>query len=283
MSRDASGNYTLPVGNPVVTDTVIESNWANDTMSDVKTEITNSLDRQGKGGMLAPLKGTDGTKAAPAFSFTNAFSTGFYRAGTNDVRLSLNAIDFLKVTASSFTYGSNTLVVSATEFTYGADALVVSATEFTFASTILFADATTFTFNGSTVLVEGAATATQIEFDNTVTGVLPASNVQAAIDLLSVGVEGYYSLPHTGGGDLTVGAMNELLDSSTYDLPLAGSTLANALIGIRLPDTYSTSAPIVQRKGADVITSSAGSDTDMQFFSATTIWLTSDGVDTWRY
>ena len=255
MSRDASGNYTLPVGNPVVTDTVIESNWANDTMSDVKTEITNSLDRQGKGGMLAPLKGTDGTKAAPAFSFTNAFSTGFYRAGTNDVRLSLNAVDYLKATTTSFTYGDDVLVVTAT----------------------------TFTFNGGTVLVEGAATATQIEFDNTVTGVLPASNVQAAIDLLSVGVEGYYSIPHTGGGDLTVGVMNELLDGSTYDLPLASSTLANALIGIRLPDTYATSTPIVQRKGADVITSSAGSDTDMQFFSATTIWLTSDGVDTWRY
>jgi len=35
MPRNSSGVYTLPAGNPVVTDTVIDVDWANPTMEDV--------------------------------------------------------------------------------------------------------------------------------------------------------------------------------------------------------------------------------------------------------
>ena len=57
MPRDAGGNYTLPGGNPVVTGTVITSTWANPTMSDIANEITNSLSRNGQGGMLGRYVG----------------------------------------------------------------------------------------------------------------------------------------------------------------------------------------------------------------------------------
>jgi hypothetical protein len=52
MSRDSNGNYSLPVGNPVVTLTVISSSWANTTMSDLATAMTASLDRSGNGGSI---------------------------------------------------------------------------------------------------------------------------------------------------------------------------------------------------------------------------------------
>jgi hypothetical protein len=55
MSRDASGNFNLPAGNPVLTNTVIESQWANPTMADIAAGLTDSLSRSGKGGMAAPL------------------------------------------------------------------------------------------------------------------------------------------------------------------------------------------------------------------------------------
>ena len=69
MPRDSSGNYTLPSGNPVVSGTTITSNWANDTMSDVGNELTNSLSRDGQGGMLAPLQFVDGALLEPAITF----------------------------------------------------------------------------------------------------------------------------------------------------------------------------------------------------------------------
>ena len=55
MPRNMSGVYSLPVGNPVVAGTVIESTWANTTLSDVATEITGSLPRNGAAPMTAQL------------------------------------------------------------------------------------------------------------------------------------------------------------------------------------------------------------------------------------
>lgn len=48
MSRDGSGTYTLPAGNPVVNGTLIDPAWANNTLSDIGNELTNSLDKAGR-------------------------------------------------------------------------------------------------------------------------------------------------------------------------------------------------------------------------------------------
>jgi hypothetical protein len=79
MPRDAGGNYTLPAGNPVVTGTVITSTWANPTMGDIGNEISNSLSRDGQGGMRAPLQFFDGTKNDPGITFTLEPTAGVFR------------------------------------------------------------------------------------------------------------------------------------------------------------------------------------------------------------
>ena len=43
MARNASGTYSLPTGNPVVTGTSISSTVHNNTNTDMATEITNSI------------------------------------------------------------------------------------------------------------------------------------------------------------------------------------------------------------------------------------------------
>jgi len=48
MSRDGSGNYTLPVLNPVTTGTTISSTWANNTMNDLATALTASVAKDGQ-------------------------------------------------------------------------------------------------------------------------------------------------------------------------------------------------------------------------------------------
>lgn len=89
MPRNGSGVYSLPAGNPVVTGTTITSTWGNSTASDIGTEITNSLDRSGRGGMLAALKGIQGTVGAPAYSFTVEPTTGLFLPATNDVQMAV--------------------------------------------------------------------------------------------------------------------------------------------------------------------------------------------------
>jgi hypothetical protein len=48
MSRNGSGIYNLPAGNPVVTGTTITSNWGNTTMSDIATALTGSVAADGQ-------------------------------------------------------------------------------------------------------------------------------------------------------------------------------------------------------------------------------------------
>lgn len=47
MPRDAFSNYALPAGNPVVTGTTIASSWANTTLNDIATALTQSLSTDG--------------------------------------------------------------------------------------------------------------------------------------------------------------------------------------------------------------------------------------------
>lgn len=48
MSRDGSGTYSLPAGNPVTTGSVISSTTHNTTMSDIATALTQSIAKDGQ-------------------------------------------------------------------------------------------------------------------------------------------------------------------------------------------------------------------------------------------
>jgi len=48
MSRNGSGTYSLPAGNPVVTGTTISSTWANTTLTDISNALTGSLASDGQ-------------------------------------------------------------------------------------------------------------------------------------------------------------------------------------------------------------------------------------------
>jgi hypothetical protein len=100
MPRNSSGVYSLPAGNPVVTATIIASSWANNTMSDLATAMTDSLSRSGDGGMTAPLELADGAIGAPGLSWGNETNSGLYRAGAGDFRYSIGAADVLGLTAN---------------------------------------------------------------------------------------------------------------------------------------------------------------------------------------
>ncbi len=90
MPRDSNGVYTLPAGNPVVSGEDITSTWANSTLTDIASALTGSLSRTGQGGMQATLEFGDGTVSAPGIAWSQEPGTGFYRAGTNDMRVAVS-------------------------------------------------------------------------------------------------------------------------------------------------------------------------------------------------
>lgn len=103
MPRNSSGTYSLPAGNPVVTATVISSAWANSTLTDLATAVTDSLSRSNQGGMLASLQLFDGAIGASGLSWSTEPTSGLYRAAANDFRWAIAGVDVLRWTGSLFT------------------------------------------------------------------------------------------------------------------------------------------------------------------------------------
>lgn len=102
-SRNSSGTYSLPSGNPVVSGTTISSTWANALTSDISTEFTSSLDRSGRGAMLAALQCTNGTVSAPSLTFATDTDTGIYRVTTNDIGIAAGGVQALHCVATGCT------------------------------------------------------------------------------------------------------------------------------------------------------------------------------------
>jgi len=107
MPRDSSGTYLLPSGNPVATDTIIESAWANNTLSDIAVAMTNSLDRFGSSTMQKELLIQDGTQAKPGLAFGSETTTGLFRKQQYVLGISINNNDVAEfsVTGAKFPTG----------------------------------------------------------------------------------------------------------------------------------------------------------------------------------
>lgn len=110
MPRNSSGTYSLPAGNPVVSNTLIQSTWANNTCSDLGTSITDSLDRNGRGAMLAALKNIDGTAVAPAITFSSEGTLGIYRPSAGVLGIAAGGALVLSIAAAGLTF-TNPLVI----------------------------------------------------------------------------------------------------------------------------------------------------------------------------
>lgn len=82
MPRNSQGLYSLPAGNPVVPGTVIESAWANPTMSDIAEALTLSLPRDGSAPMTGPLTLTSGAPTQPRHAVSKAYVEQFLAFST---------------------------------------------------------------------------------------------------------------------------------------------------------------------------------------------------------
>lgn len=105
-ARNSAGTHSLP-SSPVVAGTTITAANENAFRSDISSEITSSLDRSGRGSMLASLKLFAGTSSAPGVAFSADTDTGIYRAGSNDIRFVVDgvAVEKWTTTGTQHPYG----------------------------------------------------------------------------------------------------------------------------------------------------------------------------------
>lgn len=103
-ARNSGGTYSPPGGNPVVSGTSISSTWANTLVGDLGTEVTNSLDRNGRGAMLAPLALPGGSSSAPSLAWSSELNTGMYRPSSQNIRFQVNSTTVQGWTATGVTF-----------------------------------------------------------------------------------------------------------------------------------------------------------------------------------
>jgi len=84
MSRNGSGTYSLPAGNPVVTGTTISSTWANNTMNDLASALTDSVAADGQTSMTGNLNLNSNkiVNLADPTLVQDAVTLNFLQAGT---------------------------------------------------------------------------------------------------------------------------------------------------------------------------------------------------------
>ena len=127
MSRNGSGTYSLPAGNPVVTGTTISSSWANTTLSDIATALTGSVASDGQTTMTGNLQmGSNKiTGLAAGTASTDAVNYGQLTGGTE-------AGVFTNVTDSALTSGrvvyasTGGLLANSANMTFSGTALTLA-------------------------------------------------------------------------------------------------------------------------------------------------------------
>lgn len=83
MPRNGSGTHSTL--NSFSSGSTISSSAMNANFTDVSTEITNSLPRDGQAGMTGQFKAASGTPSLPGMSFGSDTDTGFYRKASNTI------------------------------------------------------------------------------------------------------------------------------------------------------------------------------------------------------
>lgn len=82
----------------------------NANFSDVGSEITGSLPRDGQAGMTGPFKAASGTVAAPGIAFGSDTDTGFYRKSSGTIGIVADGSEVGTLSSAGFTDANSTVV-----------------------------------------------------------------------------------------------------------------------------------------------------------------------------
>jgi hypothetical protein len=91
MPRNGSG--TMSVANSFSPATTISSSAVNANFSDIATEVTNSLPRDGQASMTGQLKASTGSAASPGISFGSDTDSGLYRKSADTIGIAAGGLE----------------------------------------------------------------------------------------------------------------------------------------------------------------------------------------------
>jgi hypothetical protein len=258
MSRNGSGTYTLPAGNPVVTGTTISTTWANNTLNDIAATLTDSVAADGQTPMTGDLDLNSNkiVNLAPAAFAGDAVEYSQFVAATTVVAITGGTIN--GTTIGETTRSSGKFTTLSANSTLG----VTGAT--TLSSTLDVTGAATFTansaFNGTGALKIPAGTTGQQP--TPVTGMLRYNSTSNLF-------EGYSASAWTnlGGGaagsNTQVQFNNSGLLAGSSALTFNGTTLATTTLqSTNISDgTNTTSTTNCVRGSAKAFVNFAGTAT----------------------
>ena len=108
MPRNGSG--TMSVANSFSSGTTISSSAMNSNFTDLATEMTNSLPRDGQAGMTGQFKAASGTSSLPGVAFGSDTDTGFYRKASNTIGVSAGGTEVGTIDSNGFNTSLGVLV-----------------------------------------------------------------------------------------------------------------------------------------------------------------------------
>lgn len=204
MSRNGSGTYNLPAGNPVVTGNTISSSWANTTLSDIASALTGSIAADGQTTPTANL--VMGTYA----------HTGVGNATARTMYASAGQVQDSVLTYLTSVAGTNAITASApivmTAYATGQTFQFIASASNTGATTININSIglKSITRDGTTALVAGdlvSGGAYQLIYDGTQFQLTNSSNASVQVTSFSAGTTGLTPSTATTGAITLAGTL----------------------------------------------------------------------------
>jgi hypothetical protein len=246
MSRNGSGIYSLPAGNPVVTGTTISSAWANTTLSDIATALTGSIASDGQTPMAGPLNmnnneitnlpvGTVQGNAVEFFQFSTPTFTGIATfqqdgifTGTGEVQLPAGTSSQRSASPVTGMIRYNTTLGAYEGYKNGITGISISSITYSTTTATLTTTSAHGLATGQIVVISGASpSAYNGTFTVTVTGTNTFTYTMATNPGANATTVGSYTYGAwsaigggaTGGGTDQIFNLNGQTINSSYTIP----------------------------------------------------------------
>ncbi len=109
MPRNGSG--TMTITNSFSSGTTISSSAVNANFSDIASELTGSLPRDGQAAMTGALQAATGTASAPSITFGSDTNTGFYRKSGDTIGVVAGGTEVATIGTSGFADAHSVAIV----------------------------------------------------------------------------------------------------------------------------------------------------------------------------
>lgn len=235
MSRNGSGTYTLPAGQPVVTGTTISSTTFNTLTSDLASALTTSVSSDGQTPITGGLKALDGTAGACSYTFTASAGTGLYSPATNQAAIAAGGVQVMKWASGATTITGTASITGQLTSTLATGTAPFVVTSTTQVANLNVATAGAAPLSGITGLGTGVGTALAI---NVGTAGSPVVNAGALGSPSSAGTMPAYTLGGTvtaTGQEITSPVLNTAVAKGTWTASgtwtLPAHTLGGAITG----------------------------------------------------